>query len=102
MNIIDLFVLMPLRKNHIPNGSKNMYQVMSMNKQEKFSPKHHDEGTELNKMLELFWSKLEERFVSVKDSFRFIDKNKNCRVSFNEFVAALDDLKLNFSIESLS
>lgn len=74
---------------------------MSCNKLDSFTSNHLDVGTELNKMLELFWSKLEERFSNINESYRYLDKNHNNRLSFNEFVAAMDDLKINFSIDTL-
>jgi hypothetical protein len=59
MDICDLFILLPLRKKQIKNGSKEIYQIMSCNKLDSFTSNHPDVGTHLNKMLELFWSKLE-------------------------------------------
>jgi hypothetical protein len=74
---------------------------MSNNKHDPQTTNQIDSGSNLNKMLELFLSKLEEKFVTIKDSYRFLDKNLNNRLSFDEFVGALDELRVKFSLETL-
>jgi hypothetical protein len=101
MDILDLYVLLPLRKKEIKNGSKEIYKIMTNNRLDTHTHSHLDQGGELNKMLELFWQKLEERFKNIGESYRFLDKNHNNRLSFQEFVEALDNLEIKFSIDML-
>ena len=39
----------------------------------------------LKLMMDLLWIKLDERFSSMGQAFRYFDKNYNNRVSFGEF-----------------
>jgi hypothetical protein len=46
---------------------------------------HGDPGGRLQKSLDLLWIKLDERFKSMADAYRYFDTNFNNRVSFGEF-----------------
>ena len=46
---------------------------------------HTDAGGVLKQMLDLLWIKLDERFKTMADAFRYFDRNYNNRVCFAEF-----------------
>jgi len=50
-------------------------------------------------MLDLLWIKLDERFKSMADAYRYFDRNYNNRVSFGEFQKALDHLRIKFQVD---
>ena len=52
-------------------------------------------------MLDLLWIKLDERFTSMKDAWRYFDRNFNNRVSFGEFQKALDHLRIKFQVSMI-
>ena len=60
---------------------------MSGNTAEGHSIVQRDSAQEgsLKLMMDLLWIKLDERFSSMGQAFRYFDKNYNNRVSFGEF-----------------
>lgn len=52
-------------------------------------------------MLDLLWIKLDERFTSMSDAYRYFDRNFNNRVSFGEFQKALDHLRIKFQVSMI-
>lgn len=53
-------------------------------------------------MLDLLWIKLEERFKTIGDAYRYFDKNYNNRVSFGEFQKALDHLRIKYQVDIIA
>lgn len=49
-------------------------------------------------MLDLLWIKINERFRTIAESYRYFDVNFNNRVSFNEFQKGLDHLRIKFQV----
>lgn len=68
---------------------------MSGNKKDQYGHKEQP-GSNLQTLLDLLWIKLDERFLTMADAFRYFDKNYNNRVSFAEFQKALDHLRIKF------
>tara|TARA_B110000285_G_scaffold233764_1_gene308573 strand:- start:1323 stop:1739 length:417 start_codon:yes stop_codon:yes gene_type:complete len=85
MHILDLFTLLPISKTVIKNSSKEIYNCLSGNRQDSHTVVHGDPGGRLQKSLDLLWIKLDERFKSMADAYRYFDTNFNNRVSFGEF-----------------
>ena len=55
----------------------------------------------LELMLDLLWIKLDERFGTMGQAFRYFDKNYNNRVSFGEFQKSLDHLRIKFQVDMI-
>jgi Ca2+-binding EF-hand superfamily protein len=73
---------------------------MSGNKNDGHTIENRDcEGGSLKLMMDLLWIKLEERFSTMGQAFRFFDKNYNNRVSFGEFQKALDTMRIKFQVD---
>ena len=53
-------------------------------------------------MLDLLWIKLEERFKSMAEAFRYFDRNYNNRVCFGEFQKALDHMRIKFQVNTIA
>ena len=85
MHILDLFTLLPISKTVVKNSSKEIYNCLSGNRQDGHTTIHGDPGGRLQKSLDLLWIKLDERFKSMADAYRYFDTNFNNRVSFGEF-----------------
>ena len=96
MDLLDLYTLLPMKKNVVKNQSKSIYQCMSGNKNEGHTIENRESGNRLQLMMDLLWIKLDERFSSMSQAFRYFDKNYNNRVSFGEFQKALDHLRIKF------
>lgn len=54
-------------------------------------------GTNLHRLLEFVWIRLQERFKNMSPAFRYFDLNFNNRVSFNEFQFGMENLKAKLS-----
>ena len=74
----------------------HIHLVMSSNTKQGPTSKHQDTGGQLKKMLDLLWIKLDERFKTIAEAYRYFDRNFNNRVSFGEFQKALDHLRIKF------
>lgn len=96
MDLLDLFTLLPMKKKIVKNCSKDIYFVLSSNTLAGHTVDHTDPGGMLKKMLDLLWIKLDERFKTMADAYRYFDRNYNNRVSFGEFQKALDHLRIKF------
>lgn len=51
----------------------------------------------LKRMLDFVWIRIQERFKKLSPAFRYFDFNFNNRVSFNEFVRGMENLKVKIS-----
>jgi hypothetical protein len=69
---------------------------MSGNKVDGHSTSQLDPVGKLQRLLDLLWIKLDERFLSIADAFRYFDKNYNNRVTFGDFLKTLDHLRIRF------
>jgi Ca2+-binding EF-hand superfamily protein len=100
MDIIDMFSLFPMTKNIVKNQSKDIFNIMSGNKFNGASIVPQDVGgSNMSQLLDLLWIKLDERFLTIADAFRYFDKNYNNKVSFGEFQKALDNLRIKFQVD---
>lgn len=52
-------------------------------------------------MLDLLWIKINERFKSIAEAYRYFDVNFNNRVGFNEFQKGMDHLRIKFRVNIL-
>lgn len=52
---------------------------------------------QLHRLLEFCWMRIQERFKKLSPAFRFFDLNFNNRVSFNEFILGMENLKVKLS-----
>ena len=98
MDLLDLFTLLPMTKTHTRNHSKDIYRILSSNTLTGHTVRNTDSGGTLKKMLDLLWIKLDERFKSMAEAYRYFDRNYNNRVSFGEFQKALDHLRIKFQV----
>lgn len=48
-------------------------------------------------MLEFCWTRIQERFKTFSPAFRYFDLSFNNRVSFNEFILGMENLKVKLS-----
>lgn len=85
MDIIDLFTLLPLKKITEPNASSDIYFVLTSGTRGRFSTEQVDSTGDLKRVLDLLWIKLDERFRTMGEAFRYFDRNFNNSVSFGEF-----------------
>ena len=51
----------------------------------------------LRRMLDFCYVRIQERFKNFSPAFRFFDLNFNNRVSFNEFILGMENLKVKLS-----
>ena len=58
--------------------------VMSSNTQKKHTHKP-TQGGYIKRMLDLLWIKIQEKYESLPEAYRYFDQNFNNRVGFNEF-----------------
>lgn len=84
MDIIDMFSLFPMTKERVKNQSKDIYKIMSGNKFDGATIQFQQQTGE-SQLLDLLWIKIDERFMTMADAFRYFDKNYNNKVSFGEF-----------------
>jgi Ca2+-binding EF-hand superfamily protein len=55
------------------------------------------EQLHLQRMLDLCWVRIQDRFKKLSPAYRFFDINFNNRVSFNEFILGMENLKVKLS-----
>ena len=55
------------------------------------------EELHLRRMLDLCWVRIQDRFKKLSPAYRFFDLNFNNRVSFNEFIFGMENLKVKLS-----
>lgn len=85
-DLVDLYFYLPVTANVHRNESKHVYFALSGNTYG--APTSHElkqQGGLLNRMLDLLWIKISERFKGMAEAYRYFDVNFNNRVSFNEF-----------------
>ena len=98
MDLLDLFTLLPMTKTRTANQSPDIYRILSSNTLTGHTVGNTEGGGSLQKMLDLLWIKLDERFKCMADAYRYFDRNYNNRVSFGEFQKALDHLRIKFQV----
>lgn len=100
-DILDLFNMLPLKKESEKNSSQVIYEVLSGNNLKNATCTNPDGGGQQQQMLDLLWIKIEERFHNMADGYRFFDVNYDNHVNFAEFQKAIDKLRINFQITQL-
>ena len=78
-----------------------MHLIMSNNAKDHATAEREQstlEDSRLKRNLELIWLRIDERFQSFANSFRFFDMNFNNRVSFNEFSQGIETLKVKITL----
>lgn len=55
----------------------------------------------LRRILDFVWVRIQERFKNFSPAFRWFDLNFNNRVSFNEFILGMENLKVKLSSRDL-
>ena len=73
-----------------------MYYIMSSGTKGAHSKPDLETGGPVKKMLDLMWIKINERFKSIAEAYRYFDVNFNNRVSFNEFQKGLDFMRIKY------
>lgn len=101
MDVIDLYSILPLKKQPKNNLSKDMFLVMSQGTKVKADFASVIPGGRSKKNLDLLWIKLEEKFSSLAKAYRYFDMNFDNNVSFGEFQKALDLMRVKFTVEEL-
>ena len=61
----------------------------------------NDNSGSLMKAPDLLWIKLEERFKTMGQAYRYFDKDYDNSVSFSEFQKGLDYLRIKFQIHTV-
>ena len=84
-DIVDLFFYLPMQKPIMSNDSTNLYYIMSSNVHGQPTHEKSDAGGLLHRMMDLLWIKIQEKFNTIHEAYRYFDVNFNNRVSFNEF-----------------
>lgn len=103
-NLIELYQFLPkkLVKTEIGYPSPDMHLIMSNNAKDHATAEreHYSlEDSRLKRNLELIWLRIDERFPSIANAFRFFDMNFNNRVSFNEFSQGIETLKVKITLK---
>lgn len=102
-NLIELYQFLPkkLVKTEIGYPSPDMHLIMSNNAKDHATAEREQstiEDSRLKRNLELIWLRIDERFQSFANAFRFFDMNFNNRVSFNEFSQGIETLKVKITL----
>merc|ERR1719326_96849 len=102
-DLCDLFFFLPQKSRpNQRNESENMWFVLSSNMTGGHTSGGADnQGGPLKRILDLLWIKINERFGSVHEAYRYFDVNFNNRVSFNEFQKGLDHMRIKFRVDEL-
>lgn len=77
-----------------------MHYILSSNMKDKATAEVDSKTKEdihLYRMLEFCWTRIQERFKTMSPAFRYFDLNFNNRVSFNEFILGMENLKVKLS-----
>lgn len=85
MDIIDLFTILPLKKEIKNNHSKDIYYVMTSGTRGQATVNRAEKVDKTSRVLDLLWIKLEERFKTIGAAFRYFDTDFDNHVSFSEF-----------------
>ena len=80
---------------------QDIYFVLTSGTRGTFSTDQVASSGDLKRILDLLWIKLDERFRTMGEAFRYFDRNFNNSVSFGEFQKALDLMRIKFSVEQL-
>ena len=78
--------------------------VISSNLKEKAAANQtHETPEQLNirRTLEFIWNRISERFKTISPAFRFFDLNADGKITFEQFVRALETLKVKLSSKDL-
>jgi hypothetical protein len=97
-DLLDLFNMMPLKKEAEKNSSRVIYEVLSGNNLTNATCTRPAAGGQQQQMLDLLWIKIEERFHNMADGYRFFDVNYD---NFAGFQRAIDSLRINFQVTQL-
>jgi Ca2+-binding EF-hand superfamily protein len=55
----------------------------------------------LRRTIEFIWIRIQERFKTFSPAFRFFDRNADGKITFDQFVMALETLKVKLSSKDL-
>ena len=101
-DLADLYVYMPSRDKTLSaqQESPSIHFILSSNMKDKASAEPSQltkDEIYLNRMLDFCWTRIQERFKTISPAFRYFDLNFNNRVSFNEFILGMENLKVKLS-----
>ena len=99
-DLVDLFYFLPITVQKDKNNSSKMFMVMSSNTQNQYTIDNR-QGGNLKRMLDMLHIKLSEKFRNLAEAYRYFDQNFNNRVSFAEFQATLDALRIKYQVEQM-
>ena len=100
-DLIDLFTYLPIQKKQYSNDSANLFMVMSSNTQQKHTHKP-TQGGYIKRMLDLLWIKIQEKYESLPEAYRYFDQNFNNRVGFNEFQKGLNAMRITYQVNQVN
>ena len=105
-DLVDLFMYLPNKEKVFDQQiSPEIHGVLSSNLQKKASAvksKETPDQINLRRTMEFIWIRIQERFYTISPAFRFFDKNQDGQISFEEWVIALETLKVKLSSKDLN
>jgi len=57
------------------------------------------DAARISRLIETIVDQVNERFDSVKKAFRFFDQNSRMQISYEDFIAALENLEIDLSMQ---
>lgn len=105
-DMVDLYVYLPNKDKQLSNQqtSPAMHYILSSNMKDKATSETTTlakDELHLRRMLDFVWTRIQERFKNFSPAFRFFDLNFNNRVSFNEFILGMENLKVKLGSRDL-
>lgn len=104
-DMVDLFMYLPNKeKVNDHYSSPLIHSALSNNmKTQATAQKSNESPAEihLRSTMEFIWIKIQERFSTISPAFRFFDKTMNGCITFDQFVMALEVLKVKLQSKDL-
>ena len=102
--LIDFYNYYPVTIHTDKNESSQLFQALSNGTQKASSGKMevdemNPETKKIYEVMELVWSKVEERFSKIRQAFWFFDINNNTKISQAEFSIGLWSLRVQLTPE---
>ena len=74
------------------NFSPQMYQALTRTNGYNIKPSTRQEREGVKSLLDIVWTKIEERFSMIKSAFRYFDTDNSGTISYNEFCFGMQNL----------
>ena len=105
-DLVDLFMFLPNSERvNDQQCSPQLHGVLSSNLKDKATAEKSTESPadiHLRRTMEFIWIRIQERFKTFSPAFRFFDRSCVGKITLDQFVIALETLKVKLSSKDLS